>query len=87
MSIPASHEVLTFLADPNPQVRQLAMSNVVGFTAKESPERRLLLDKLTDHEGKPLRIWDGSELNVVEQIKSLCRDQPVRHTTDAAHYA
>jgi len=88
MSVPASLEVLAFLADPNPQVRQAAMSIAVSFSAKGSSSRHLLTDSLKDSNGKPLTVWDGSELNVLEQLKSLCRDQPVcfcSPMTDSAH--
>lgn len=77
MSLPASHEVLTFLADPNPQVRQVAMANVVGFSAQSSPNRALLTGKVTDSNGEPLKIWDDSPLDVLQSIKNLCHDQPV----------
>lgn len=89
MSIPASHEILLFLSDPNPQARQVAMANIVGFSAQGSPFRSLLLNKLTDSEGKPLRTWDGAELDVLERIKELCRDQPVgsQYHTYTAHDA
>ncbi|WFD44039.1 Protein hgh1 [Malassezia psittaci] len=77
MTLPATHELLQFLADPNPQARQLAMSHAMGFSVKDSPHRMLLLEPLKDGEGKVLRASDGSELNVLDRIKSLCQDQPL----------
>ncbi|WFD31625.1 Protein hgh1 [Malassezia sp. CBS 17886] len=77
MSVPASQEVLVFLADPNPQVRQMAMAAAAAFSAKGHPDRTLLVDKLKGPDGAPLTIWDGSPLDVLEQIKKLCRDQPL----------
>ncbi|PKI84050.1 Protein hgh1 [Malassezia vespertilionis] len=77
MSLPASHELLTFLADPNPQARQVAMANIAGYSKRDHPQRYLLTEKLKDARGEPVHIWDGSELDVLEQIKELCRDQPL----------
>lgn len=77
MALAPSVEVLPFLADPNPQVRQMAMASVVGFSAQNSPHRALLTDKVTDANGAPLKMWDDSPLDVLHQIKELCKDQPV----------
>lgn len=74
----AVHELLPFLADLNPQARQLAMSAVVSFSAKGSAERHLLLEPVRDSNGEVLKTWSGEPLDVLEQIKRLCRDQPVR---------
>lgn len=81
MALPASHEVLLFLADANPQVRQLAMSMVVSFSAKGHADRHLLTDKLLDANKKPVTLANGEPLDVLEQLKRLCRDQPVRIIT------
>ncbi|WFC99576.1 Protein hgh1 [Malassezia yamatoensis] len=77
MTLPVTHELLQFLADSNPQARQLAMSHAMGFSVKDSPHRKLLLEPLKDGEGKLLRTSDGSELNVLDRIKALCQDQPL----------
>ena len=81
MALPASYEVRQFLADPNPQVRHLAMSMVVSFSAKGHANRRLLTDKLQDSNGEPIKSWNGEPLDVLEQLKRLCNDQPVRFLT------
>ncbi|KAL4402172.1 Protein Hgh1 [Malassezia pachydermatis] len=73
----AGQELIPFLADFNPQVRQLAMSHVVSFSAKGSAERHLFTDTLLDDDGKPLQRPDGEPLDVIDQIKRLCRDQPL----------
>ena len=77
MSLPATHEVLLFLADANPQVRQLAMANVVSFSVKSHPLRRLLTDPLTYDDGRPVCKANGEPLDVLEQLKALCQDQPL----------
>lgn len=77
MALSAAHEVLQFLADQNPQARQLAMSMAVSFSAKGHPDRHLLTDKLLDANGEPVKMWNGEPLDVIEQLKRLCRDQPV----------
>ena len=66
-----------FLADANPQVRQLAMSSIVSFSGKNNPNRRLLIDPLKDAHGKPVCTPKGEPLDVIEQLKKLCNDQPL----------
>jgi hypothetical protein len=58
-------ELLDFLHDRNPNVRQIALSNLLGHTAKESPYRNLFY-------GTGL-----SESTAIRDLKLLCRDQPV----------
>ncbi|WFD33236.1 Protein hgh1 [Malassezia cuniculi] len=82
MSLTPEVELLTFLADPNPQVRKEAISAIVSFSAKENPKRRLLLDPLKDSNGQPVRGRDGEPLDVLERLKDMCSDQPL-----AAHDA
>ena len=77
MSIPAEVELLTFLADPNPQVRKEAISAVVGYSARESPFRCLLLEPLKDSNGERVRGRDGDPLDVLHRLKDMCGDQPV----------
>ena len=77
MSLPATHEILLFLADANPQVRQLAMANVVSFSVKSHPLRRLLTDPLTYDDGRPVCKANGEPLDVLAQLKTLCQDQPL----------
>ncbi|KAJ9478479.1 Protein HGH1 [Pseudozyma hubeiensis] len=74
---PPELEVLTFLSDPNAQVRQVALNNIVGFSAKESPHRSLLISKHKNRDGSPLLGRDGKEVDTVEDLKRLCQDQPI----------
>ncbi|SPO24630.1 uncharacterized protein UTRI_01594_B [Ustilago trichophora] len=74
---PPELEVLTFLSDPNAQVRQVAVSNIVGFSAKDSPQRSLLISKHKNRDGSPLLGRDGKEVDTVEDLKRLCQDQPI----------
>lgn len=82
MSLPTEVELLTFLADPNPQVRKEAIAAVVGFSAKDSPYRHLLLEPLKDSNGERVLGRDGDPLDVLHRLKEMCRDQPL-----AAHDA
>ncbi len=68
--------MLTFLSDPNAQVRQVALSNIVGFSAKDSPQRSLLISKHKNRDGSPLLGRDGKEVDTIEDLKRLCQDQP-----------
>ena len=74
---PPELEVLTFLSDPNAQVRQVALSNIVGFSAKDSPHRSLLISKHKNRDGSPLLGRDGKEVDTLEDLKRLCQDQPI----------
>jgi len=78
MALSPDVEVLTFLQDPNPEVRKVAMSTVVGYSAQNSPYRRLLVEPLKQPDGQPLQGRDGEPLDVLQRLKSMCRDQPVR---------
>jgi hypothetical protein len=77
-AVPAHLELLTFLSDPNAQVRQVALSSVIGYSAKSSSQRSLLTDKHKGLDGKPLIGRDGKEVDTIEDLKKLCQDQPVR---------
>ena len=61
-------ELLQFLHDKNPNVRQIALSNLLGHTAKESPYRKIFFGG-TSTESAPIR-----------DLKLLCRDQAVSET-------
>lgn len=74
---PAHLELLTFLSDGNTAARQLAISNLVGFSATGSPLRSLLTDKHKGLDGKPLKGRDGDDCDTIEDLKKLCGDQPV----------
>ncbi|UZJ51862.1 hypothetical protein CBS101457_001182 [Exobasidium rhododendri] len=75
--VPAHLELLTFLTDPNAQVRQVALSNVIGYSAKTSSQRVFLIDKHKGLDGKPLLGRNGKEVDTIEDLKSLCQDQPM----------
>lgn len=74
---PAELEVLTFLSDPNAQVRQVALQSLVGFSAQTSPQRSLLIGKHTNTDGTPLLGRDGKKVDTIEDLKRLCQDQPI----------
>ncbi|KAN0061509.1 Protein hgh1 [Thecaphora frezii] len=74
---PPELEVLTFLSDPNAKVRQVALSNIVGFSAQNSTHRNLLIGKHKNIDGSSLRSRDGNEVDTIEDLKRLCRDQPI----------
>ncbi|KIK52292.1 hypothetical protein GYMLUDRAFT_49994 [Collybiopsis luxurians FD-317 M1] len=64
-------ELLTFLRDKNPQVRQIALANLVAQTPADAPHRNLFLSSQSSGLQKP------QENNVIRDLKLLCRDQPV----------
>lgn len=79
-------ELLTFLSDPNDAVRQMAVENATGFSAKDSPFRKLLTAapgtlSAPDGHGK-LVGRNGRPVDSIEDLKALCKDQPM-----AAHPA
>lgn len=76
--MPAHLELLTFLSDSNAQVRQVALSSVIGYSAKNSPQRSLLTDKHKGLDGKSLVGRNGKDVDTIEDLKRLCQDQPVR---------
>lgn len=79
-AVPPHLELLTFLSDQNAQVRQVALSNLVGYSAKTNPRRTLLIDKHLGTDGKPLKGRDGNDVDTIQDLKRLCQDQPVSST-------
>lgn len=75
--VPPHLELLTFLSDPNAQVRQVALSHLVGYSAKTSTQRSLLTDKHKGLDGKPLQGRNGKDVDTIEDLKRLCQDQPM----------
>ncbi|KAF7430494.1 hypothetical protein PC9H_006202 [Pleurotus ostreatus] len=63
-------ELLPFLRDKNPQVRQIALSNLLPQTPKESPHRAIFFTGL---QGGGLQ--KSKEKEVIRDLKLLCRDQ------------
>ncbi|KAF8605988.1 DUF383-domain-containing protein [Ceratobasidium sp. AG-I] len=64
-------ELLGFLHDRNPQVRQVALENLLPHTPKEAPFRRIFLDQIG---GGGLAA--AKEPECLRDLKLLCRDQP-----------
>ena len=64
--------MLGFLHDPNPQARQIALSNLLGHTPKDAPFRSIFFKGL---QGGGFGKQPESE--VVRDLKLLCRDQLV----------
>lgn len=58
------------MRDRNPQVRQIALSNLIGQTAKESPHRNIFFEGL---KGSGLQTLQ--ETDIIHDLKLLCRDQ------------
>ncbi|KIK91846.1 hypothetical protein PAXRUDRAFT_26903 [Paxillus rubicundulus Ve08.2h10] len=66
-------ELLPFLRDRNPQVRQIALSNLLGQTPKDSPHRSIFFQGLQQG-----GLQKHKETDVIRDLKLLCRDQLVR---------
>ncbi|KAI6001225.1 hypothetical protein EDD15DRAFT_2385862 [Pisolithus albus] len=63
-------ELFQFLRDQNPQVRNIALSNLVGQTAQESPYRHIFLQGI-----QRSGLQKPQEPDVIRDLKLLCRDQ------------
>ncbi|TFK88418.1 DUF383-domain-containing protein [Polyporus arcularius HHB13444] len=63
-------ELFQFLRDKNPNVRQIALANLLGQTPKGSPHRDLFYSGL-----KSGGLQEKQENDVIRDIKILCRDQ------------
>ncbi|KAJ7233072.1 hypothetical protein C8J57DRAFT_1090772, partial [Mycena rebaudengoi] len=62
--------LVPFLRDRNPQVRQIALSNLLPQTPKESPHRSIFFSGL---QGGGLQ--KPKENDIIRDLKLLCRDQ------------
>ncbi|TDL23760.1 DUF383-domain-containing protein [Rickenella mellea] len=65
-----ARELLQFLHDKNPQVRQQALSHLVGFTPKDAPHRHIFF---ADSPSSGLRQSTGNE--AIRDLRILCLDQ------------
>ncbi|KAG9309887.1 hypothetical protein JVU11DRAFT_9917 [Chiua virens] len=63
-------ELLQFLRDRNPSVRQIALSNLLGQTPQGSPHRSIFFNGL---QGGGLQ--KSQETDLIRDLKLLCRDQ------------
>ncbi len=64
-------QLLPFLRDKNPQVRQIALANLLASTPKDAPHRQIFLESQSGG------IKKADENTVVRDLKLLCRDQLV----------
>ncbi|KAH8104073.1 DUF383-domain-containing protein [Cristinia sonorae] len=62
-------ELISFLRDKNPAVRQIALENLLPFTAKESPNRSIFFAGLRSG-----GLQGGTDNDVIRSLKLLCRD-------------
>ncbi|KIK07853.1 hypothetical protein K443DRAFT_152820 [Laccaria amethystina LaAM-08-1] len=63
-------ELIPFLRDRNPQVRQIALSNLLPQTPKGSPHRDIFFEGLSAG-----GLQKAKESDIIRDIKLLCRDQ------------
>ncbi|KAF9054634.1 hypothetical protein BJ165DRAFT_1600769 [Panaeolus papilionaceus] len=63
-------ELLPFLRDRNPQVRQIALSNLLPQTVKGAPHRDIFFAGLQSS-----GLQKAKENDVIRDLKILCRDQ------------
>ncbi|KAJ4470174.1 DUF383-domain-containing protein [Lentinula aciculospora] len=63
------NELLPFLRDKNPQVRQIALTNLLPQTPQNAPHRRLFFGSQSSGLNK------SEEPPVIRDLKLLCRDQ------------
>ncbi len=68
-------QLFPFLRDKNPQVRQIALTNLLGHTPKNSSNRDIFF---TDLRGGGLQGKQDND--VIRDLKLLCRDQLVWST-------
>ncbi|KZP30490.1 DUF383-domain-containing protein [Athelia psychrophila] len=64
-------ELIPFLRDRNSQVRQVALSNLLGHTPKGSPHRNIFFSA-----NKAGGLNKPKENEIIRDLKVLCRDQP-----------
>ncbi|KAH9933384.1 DUF383-domain-containing protein [Fomitopsis serialis] len=70
MSAEQLKELIPFLHEQNPQVRQIALANLVGHTPKDAPNRQIFFAGLS---GGGLQQQGDNQ--IIRDLKLLCRDQ------------
>lgn len=80
-------ELFQFLDSPNPAARQIALTNLIGHTAKNDPERHIFIPSVTGGLGGgggllPQKRGNATEdderkIKGLRDLCGLCRDQPV----------
>jgi len=80
-------ELFQFLDSPNPAARQIALTNLIGHTAKNDPERHIFIPSVTGGLGggggllpqKRGNATEDDEIKIkgLRDLCGLCRDQPV----------
>ncbi|CCM02579.1 uncharacterized protein FIBRA_04682 [Fibroporia radiculosa] len=70
MSAGELKELIPFLHDANPQVRQIALANLLGHTPKGSPNRDIFFTGLRNS-----GLQESQDSDIIRDLKLLCRDQ------------
>ena len=81
-------ELFEFLDSPNPAARQVALSNLVGHTAKNDPQRDIFIPSslagsstggagLLPEKRKQGSEQDDVKVKALKDLANLCRDQAV----------
>lgn len=82
-------DLFEFLHSPNPDARQVALTNLVGHTAKGQAARSIFIPNgstptkaqlIADKDGEKTKGMSQEELfkiGMLEDLKLLCRDQAV----------
>jgi hypothetical protein len=65
-------QLIPFLRDKNPQVRQIALSNLLPQTINEAPHRDIFFSGL-----QAGGLQKPKENDIIRDLKLLCRDQLV----------
>jgi hypothetical protein len=65
-------QLFQFVRDRNPQVRQIALSNLLGQTPKGSPYRNIFFTGI-----QAGGLQQSKDKDIIRDLKLLCRDQLV----------
>jgi hypothetical protein len=80
-------ELFQFLHAPNPDARELALANLAGHTPKTAASRNIFVPSGGTPVWKDLQAGKGTgvseseraKVEMLEDLKTLCRDQAVSH--------